>query len=298
MTGINTRVSIVVRTFNESRHLSSLLDGVRNQNFDQSAIEVVVVDSGSTDGTLAIAKSHGVRVLGIKRSDFTFGRSLNVGCESARGEFLVFISGHCVPATRDWLSNLVRPLENEQAAYCYGRQIGGDSSRFSERQLFRKYFPSDSRVPTDDFFCNNANAALVRSVWQKYRFDEDVTGLEDMELASRLVKDGLMLAYVAEAPVHHLHNETWHTVRLRYEREAIALQTIMPQVHVSIWDFARYFLSAVSLDVGQAARERVLFREAREIVVFRLMQFWGTYRGNHEHRRLSRAMKERYFYPK
>jgi len=291
-------VSIVIRTYNESRHLPALLAGIDEQSLDGRRIEVVVVDSGSTDATVPIARERGCHIVEIAKSEFTFGRSLNVGCEAAAGSYLVFASGHCVPASNRWIVNLVRPLEEGSAAYTYGRQIGNGSSRFSERQHFRKYFPEQSRIPQDDIFCNNANAAVPRAIWQKFRFDESLTGLEDMEFASRLIRDRCNIGYVADAPVYHLHEESWHKVRIRYEREAMALQQILPQVHVSFLDFLRYLLSALMLDFGQALQERVLLRHASEILLFRLMQFWGAYRGNHEHRRLSREMKERYFYPK
>jgi hypothetical protein len=239
-----------------------------------------------------------VKIVRIPKSAFSFGRSLNLGCTSARGDVLVFVSGHCIPTDTQWLENLITPIEQNRATYCYGRQVGRACSRFSERQLFKKYFPPTSRIPQEGFFCNNANAALCRQAWQQYLFDEDLTGLEDMELAKRLVDDGAAIAYTADAAVYHLHDENWHKVRLRYEREAIALQVIMPQVHVSFIDFLRYFLSAVALDLGAALDERCLARKAGEIFMFRLMQYWGTYRGNHEHRKLSRHVKEIYFYPR
>ena len=290
-------VSIVIRTHNEARHLPRLLEGIATQQVEGMPIETIVVDSGSDDGTIEIACSFGCRLIHIPKSEFTFGRSLNLGCAAATGDYLVFVSGHCIPASKRWIHNIVQPLAAGIAAYSYGRQIGDDSSRFSECQLFRKYYPESSRIPTDDFFCNNANAALLRSVWDQHRFDEELTGLEDMELASRLVRKGMKIAYVADAPVLHLHEERWGRVRLRYEREAMALQRILPQVHVSFLDFCRYFSSAVFLDLQQALRTGVFTKHATDIVLFRLMQFWGSFRGNHEHRRLSREMKERYFYP-
>ena len=259
---------------------------------------MVVVDSGSTDRTLEIAENHHAKVVHIKREDFSFGRSLNVGCEAATGDALVIISGHCIPVHEQWLVNLIKPLVDGVAAYTYGRQVGNDSSRFSECQLFNKYFPSESVVPQDGFFVNNANSAILTQVWSKYRFDESLTGLEDMELAKRMVEDGLKVGYVAEAPVYHLHDESWRQVRRRYEREAIALQAIMPEVHMNFADFARYFFSAVLLDSGVALQERRDASTYLDIAAFRLMQFWGSYRGNHEHRKLSRQMKEKYFYPR
>lgn len=292
------KASIVIRTLNEARHLPELLLSIKAQEFE-GEIEVIVVDSGSTDRTVEIATAHDARLVYIKREEFSFGRSLNIGCEAATGEYLVFISGHCIPVDGRWLANLVQPMVTGQAAYTYGRQLGNEASRFSERQLFNKYFPAQSMIPqSDGFFVNNANSALIRRVWQDYQFDESLTGLEDMELGKRLVNDGLKIGYVAEAPVYHLHDETWQQVRRRYEREAIALRGIMPEVHMTLADFARYYFSAVLLDSGVALQERKHAGTYAEILTFRLMQFWGSYRGNHEHRKLSRQMKEKYFYPR
>lgn len=289
--------SIIIRTFNEQRYLHELLTAISHQHGEHSASEVVVVDSGSTDDTLAIAASHGARIVHIDKAHFSFGRSLNVGCAAAHGDVLVFISGHCVPTDGEWLNALVAPLINGDVAMTYGRQRGGAGSRFSELQLFEKFYPAESQIPQAGFFCNNANSALRRDVWEHFPFDETLTGLEDMHLGKRLVDAGLRIGYVAEAAVFHYHSETWATVRRRYEREAIALQHILPEVHVTMLDAARYFVSAVVHDSAAASRERRGLVLLPEIIAFRLMQFWGSLRGNHEHRQLSQAQKERYFYP-
>lgn len=290
--------SVVIRTFNEAKRLPDLLGGLKDQKTDGLDVETIVVDSGSTDATVAIARDAGARVLTIDKERFTFGRSLNLGFEAARGDFLVAVSGHCHPVDGHWLQELTRPLADQRAVYAYGRQIGHGVSHFSELQVLKKYFPERSAIPQDGFFVNNANAALLRNVWSQYRFNEELSGLEDMELGKRLVNDGHKIAYVAEACVYHVHEETWHKVQVRYEREALALRAIMPEVHVSFADFLRYYASSVLHDCGAALQERRLLRTGSSILTFRLMQFWGSYRGNHEHRRLSRNMKERYFYPR
>lgn len=290
-------ISVVIRTFNEERHLGELLESIRTQSVDLG-VEVVLVDSGSTDRTLAIAEATGCRVVHIEKSRFSFGRSLNLGCAAARGDYLVFVSGHCIPVDAHWLRHLVAPLREGAAQYTYGRQVAGSTTKFSEGQHFRRYFPGHSAIPQEGFFCNNANAALLRTSWVQLPFDEELTGLEDMAMAKAIVARGGAIGYVAEAPVYHLHDESWRTIRNRFEREAIALQGIMPQVHVTFGDFARYVTSAVLLDFGAALQEGRLLAEAFPIVAFRTMQFWGSYRGNNEHRRLSQAMKDRYFYPR
>jgi len=290
--------SIVIRTFNEQRHLDAVLRAVAAQDVPAHEREVVLVDSGSTDDTLRIAQAHGCRIVHIAKQDFTFGRSLNMGCAAAQGRQLVFLSGHCIPVGKNWLSALVAPLEEGKVAYSYGRQLGGEGTKFSESQIFRKYFPAASAVPQAGFFCNNANAALPAAEWQALHFDETLSGLEDMAMARKLVESGKAIGYVAEAAVHHLHDESWRSVGNRFEREAIALQSIMPQVHLSLGDFFRYWASACFMDLGAAMQERRALRCAWQIVAYRFMQFRGSYRGNHEHRKLSQAMKERYFYPR
>lgn len=291
------KASIIIRTFNEERHLPELLSAIQAQQVSFS-YETILVDSGSTDDTLKIAEQFGCRIKHIEKECFSFGRSLNIGCQSARGDCLVFISGHCIPTDEHWLDQLTKPLRDGVIAYSYGRQIGNGESRFSECQIFNKYYPSASRIPQEGFFCNNANAALLKNVWENHLFDEEITGLEDMRLSRRLVFSNMKIGYVADATVFHLHDETWSQVRRRFEREAIALQYIMPEIHLSISDFIRYFTSAVLLDCGAALQQRRLSHVATEIFMYRLMQFWGSYRGNHMHRKLSQAKKEQYFYPR
>lgn len=289
--------SLVVRTLNEARYLPELLAAVASQRVDGLNVETVVIDSGSTDGTLEIAQKAGCTVAHIRREEFSFGRSLNRGCEAAQGDFLVFVSGHCVPTDAHWLQRLCQPIIDQQVAYSYGRQIGGAESRFSECRVFEKYYPMQSRVPQQGFFCNNANSALSRTAWAAHRFNEDLTGLEDMELAKRLVAGGGKVGYVAEACVYHHHQETWPQVKRRFEREAIALQKIMPQVHVGRRDTLRYILSSIRHDLRIARANGGMSGRLGEIVRYRIAQYAGSYHGNHEHRRLSRAEKDHYFYP-
>ncbi len=290
-------VSVIIRTLNEEIHLEELLSVIGSQNKTIFDIETIIIDSGSTDRTLEIAKKHNCRVTHIDKKDFTFGRSLNKGCEFSNGSFLIFISGHCIPYDNYWINNLVVPLENE-CVYTYGRQIGRDTTKFSERQLFHKYFPVKSSIPQEGFFCNNANSAIRRDIWEKYQFDEGLTGCEDMFLGKQLTEAGFFLGYVAEASIFHIHNETMSQVKIRYEREAIALQKILPQVHLTIWDMIRYFTIGLVKDAKAALLEKCFIRELQSIVLFRWVQYYGAYKGNHIHRKLSRQMKMKYFYPR
>ena len=290
-------ISVVIRTLNESKYLDELLSSIFKQETNNLGVEVVLVDSGSTDGTLEIADRHGCRILHISREQFSFGRSLNMGCDAAEGDILVITSGHCVPENRHWLQKLCQPILDGVAQYTYGRQFGGEYSHFSECRIFAKYFSEQSQLPQDGFFCNNANSAISRDIWAAHRFNEELTGLEDMELAKRIVNAGFRVAYTADAGVYHYHTESWEQVRRRFEREAIALRKIMPQLHVSFGDTARYIWTSVLKDLRAAHSQRHPRASLKNIFLYRWNQYIGSWRGNRQHRMLSHTEKDQYFYP-
>ena len=290
-------VSVVIRTLNEEKYLEELLQSISIQIRDNYDVEVVIIDSGSEDNTINIAEKYKCKVTYIDKKVFTFGKSLNDGSLFANGDILVYISGHCIPTNSNWLTKLINPITNNLADYTYGSQIGRDTTKFSEKKIFQKYFPDTSKIPQDDFFCNNANAALCKKAWEKYLFNERITGLEDMELAKRLFDDGGKIAYVSDAKVFHIHDENWNQTRRRYEREALALQSIMPEVHISVFDMIRYTCVSIYSDLKDALKEKVFFKELVSIVKFRVAQYSGSFRGNRNNKNISNKRKENYFYP-
>ena len=291
-------VTIVFRALNEEKYFEQALQACREQVLDDLALEIVLVDSGSTDRTLEMAEKYDCQIVHIPRHQFSFGRSLNWGCAAASGDYLVFISAHFIPTHNRWLQNLIQPLVDNVATYSYGRQVGNDLSKFSEKQLFAKYFPDFDKNPQEGFFINNANSAIKKSSWASFKFDEDVTGLEDMVLGKQLVAAGEKIAYIADAPVTHIHEETFRQIKRRYYREALTLRAVLPEVHMNFFDFIHYTLAGIIHDFGVARKQQVLFKKMGEIILFRVMQFWGSYKGQNENRKLSRAQKEIYYYPR
>ncbi len=292
-------VSIIIRTLNEEKYLEELLTAINNQKLDKDIFktEIVLVDSGSIDRTLNIAQEYNLKIVHIKKQSFSFGRSLNLGCSNASGSIFVFISGHCVPINDNWLTKLINPVIKGYE-YSYGRQIGRDSTLFSEQQVFDKQYPKTSYIPQNGYFCNNANSAISKGVWKKYGFNENITGCEDMDLAKKYVNDGGKVAYVAESCVFHIHNENWLTIKRRYEREALALQSIMPEVRLSIFDTLNYFFIALIKDLKAAIKYKIFLKNFFPIVKYRLMQYSGSYIGNNKTTKISKSKKIEYFYPR
>jgi rhamnosyltransferase len=287
--------SIVIRAYNEEKHLGRLLQGIKQQTLKQ--VEVILVDSGSSDRTVEIAEEFGVKVVRIEPAEFTFGRSLNLGIRSATSDLIVLASAHVYPVYPDWLDKLLEPFRNEQVALTYGKQRGGTDSKFSENQIFNQWFPDGAQPIQDHPFCNNANAALRKSLWEEYPYDETLPGLEDLEWANRVMHHGKLIRYVPEAEIIHIHHETPGGVYHRYQREGMAFKRIFPQEHFTFWDFIRLVFTTINHDANEARRGSELNRVWREIIWFRMMQFWGTYRGYHQSGPLTWQLKQRFYYP-
>ena len=295
VSGSRPKISVVIRAYNEERFIGRLFAGLALQS--RQDFEVILVDSGSTDDTVPIAQSYGARIVPIPKAEFSFGRSLNVGCEAAHGDILVFASAHVYPTRIDWLERMIEPFDDAAVGLVYGMQRGNEITKFSERQIFAKWFPNQSAHRQSSYFCNNANCAIRRSLWQTRPYDETLTGLEDIAWSKELKRSGIQISYASEAEVIHVHDESWGRVRNRYRREAMALRSIEPGLRFSILDFATLTVRTVIADSRQAAREGQLRREFGGILLFRFNQFWGTYLGHRFQAEVTSEIKNRFYFP-
>jgi len=287
--------SIVIRSLNEEKHIGTLLFGLGQQDYPIK--EIILVDSGSTDDTVAIARHFGVKVVPIGRAEFSFGRALNLGCQKATGEVLVFVSAHVYPLHRSWLRRLMAPFNDPRYVLSYGRQLGNHLNKFSEHQIFAKWFPEVSAQPQQNHFCNNANCAVRRSAWQRQPYDETLTGLEDLAWAKEAQRHGGLLAYVAEASIVHVHEETFDRVRNRYRREAIAMRAVQPHMRFGFFDFLHLFVQNTVSDCLSARRQRRLREEWQSIVLFRFNQFFGTWQGYRDPGQINADLRRRFYFP-
>ncbi|MHB8779479.1 MAG: glycosyltransferase family 2 protein [Anaerolineales bacterium] len=286
--------SIIIRAYNEDKHIRRLFEGIKQQTVKD--VDVILVDSGSTDSTVAVAESYGARVVHIPSAEFTFGRSLNYGIEEAKREFVVIVSAHVYPVYPDWLETLLRPFQDDKVALTYGKQRGPDFAKFSEQQIFHQWYPDVSRPKQSTAFCNNANAAIRKSLWEKNNYDEALTGLEDLAWAKWVKEQGHAIAYVAEAEIIHVHNETPQGVFNRYRREAMAFKCIHPESNFNVYDFVRLTATNIISDLWHAARERVLLKNIVSIFWFRFMQFHGTRMGHRETSLVTPQLRETFYY--
>lgn len=288
--------SIVIRAFNEEKHIGRLLSGILQQTVKD--VQIILVDSGSRDATVRIASRYPVDVVTIHPQDFTFGRSLNLGITHAKSDYIVIASAHVYPVYPDWLEKLLEPFEKPAVALTYGKQRAPGSAHFSENQVWQQWFPDRPRPRQKHPFCNNANDAIRRSLWEQRQFDETLTGLEDLDWAYWAQGQSHEIVYVPEAEVIHFHMEDWHQVRNRYRREAMAFKQIFPQEKFSLLDLARLFLSNTFNDWRAARSQHILREHWWEVITFRWNQFLGTYQGYQKSGSLTKELREAFYYPR
>jgi rhamnosyltransferase len=292
------KCSIVIRSYNEASHIGRLIDGIHKQHLpDGYSTEIILVDSGSTDSTVAIAESMGAKIVSIDKNEFSFGRALNRGCEHANGDILIFASAHVYPIYEDWIAEIIKEFKNEEIAIVYGKQTGNEITAFSEQQIFNRWFPSQSNLDQNHPFCNNANCAIRKSLWAEQKYDENLTGLEDLDWAQRIISLGYKIVYKAEAVIVHVHNETPLSIRNRYRREAIAIKQIVPKINFSFFKFIKLFIINSFSDFLEAIRVGKFFSLFRSIVIFRYNQFYGTYLGHAQKGTVSKDLTNIFYYP-
>ncbi|WP_172822776.1 alcohol dehydrogenase catalytic domain-containing protein [Paramagnetospirillum marisnigri] len=278
--------SVLIRCFNEQKYLPGLFDALDRQTYRD--FEVIIVDSGSFDRTREIAEARADTVLRISSHDFTFGYSLNAGIKAARGKFIAIVSAHTEPCDEHWLETLIAPLRDATVAMTYGRQLGKACSKFSETEDFERTFGPRPREESPARWCvNNANSAIRRDLWEKYPFDEELTGLEDIDWARRWMTEGLRVVYRPEARLYHIHEESWRQIRRRYYREAVAARRmgikgpdrVLNEAFAELRHTVSDLVNAFSPGDNPVAARLTLGQRLREVVYFRVNRNIGTFKG-------------------
>lgn len=297
MSDINPRrrLSAVIRAYNEAKHIGRLLKGLAQQTVRLD--EIILVDSGSTDDTVAIAEAAGCNVVHIAKNEFSFGRALNKGCAAASGDILLFASAHVYPVYDTYVEHIVSAFDRDGVAIAYGRQVGDERTKFSESRVMLKWFPNQNIWDQDHPFSNNANAAVLKSVWQESPYDETLTGLEDLDFAKKALDRGRKIAYIADAPVVHVHEETWSSIRNRYRREAMAYARIVKGSKMPLPRVVELAVSNIADDYREAVKVNRLRGNVLSIPMFRVAQFVGAWEGFRAPDNVSVRLLERFYYP-
>lgn len=207
-------VAAVIRTLNESALLGSCIEALRAQE-GGIPLELVVVDSGSVDGTVEIASRAGARVIEIDPAEFDYSRALNLGILHTAAELVIVLSAHAVPVDAYWLERMVAPFADPGVAGVAARQIPWPDADWHELLRLECAFPPARHVfaSTDEPIFSNAAACIRRSVWSEFPFV--LPAVEDLDWARRVLRAGRTIVYEPAATVRHSHDESAEERALR-----------------------------------------------------------------------------------
>jgi len=214
-TGSNQTISVLIPTFNGEKTLEDLFITLGSQTLQP--LEVLVADSSSVDGTVAICEKYGAKIVSILKSDFDHGGTRTYLAKQALGDILVFFTQDATLVTRNALSLLLKPLiEDDSCASSFGRQLPRPDANWHAAHLRRFNYPEESYIRTYSernryglrtIFTSNSFAAYKKERLSEVDYFKN--GLifgEDTCTVGRIIQAGYTHAYVGDAEVYHSHN--------------------------------------------------------------------------------------------
>lgn len=205
-------VSVVIRTLNEAAKLEELLEGIQRQIFS-SEVEILIVDNESTDRTRQVARFFGAEVLTLRRSNFTYPKSMNLGMEAASSDLVFLTVGHARLSNIHSLHAGARHFNKKGVAGAFATVLPGIGASYVERW--------SAAIDTNRGLARRAaqiqkvtlgvlqgtGAMIAKAAWEELgRFDERYqTGGEDNALARLMLKEGMGIVQEPALSVHHSH---------------------------------------------------------------------------------------------
>lgn len=207
--------SIIIPTYNAGRFLETQLNVLSRQTLRPA--EILIVDSSSTDDTVAIARSQGAQVFIIPKAEFNHGGTRTMAGRLSKGDVLIYLTQDALPVDEVSLATLVRSFQEEaKLGIVFGRQIPHpDATAFGKHlrlfnyptQSYSRTFDDRERVGIRAAFCSNSYAAYRRSALDAVGwFKEGLLMAEDTHVCAKMLMNGYHLRYVAEAQVYHSHS--------------------------------------------------------------------------------------------
>jgi rhamnosyltransferase len=207
--------SVVIRSKDEARWIGRLIDILRAQTI-AARLELIVVDSGSADGTVEIVRARGIDPIEIAPSTFTFGGALNTGCEAAGAPLIIALSAHAFPPDERWAERAVAAFENERVACACGDERGPDGS-----PLRAPVLQDAAHARKHPFWgYSNGAGAFRTDLWRERPWRPDMPGTEDKEWAWAWLEQGWLVRIDPDLGVEHDHShDPLRSTYLRARRE-------------------------------------------------------------------------------
>ena len=215
-------ISVVILSYNGGARLRGCLEQIFSQQIE-AELDVILVDSGSTDGTETLGRDYPVRMIPIPPDQFRYGYARNLGFRAARGDYIATVSQDFVPSDRHWLDRLTRPLRSG-ADVVQGHAQPPPGARPFYWETRRFWFTSESRRFKERYgFCLSCvNLATRRRVWEDVGFGDDTPMSEDLYFQKHAFEKGYRrFAQAPEANGFHGHDYSLRSLFRRCQNEGL-----------------------------------------------------------------------------
>ncbi|HAX17040.1 MAG TPA: glycosyltransferase family 2 protein [Actinobacteria bacterium] len=223
-------ISVVLLTYNGEKYLQEILDALKEQRFPLNLkMEIIVIDSGSTDATLNILKTNmgnhsNIRLIQIPNEEFGHGKTRQMAASIAGGEIILYLTQDATPADSDWIINMLEPfyindniscvlgnqIPRKNAPPCIKREIVKVFNGLGDRKsitLSRYYSILDHTLHLDaNPFFSDVNSGFRKQILLQDVPFEDVNYAEDQLIARAMLNKGYIKAYNPMAKVFHSHD--------------------------------------------------------------------------------------------
>ena len=284
MSELPKSVSIVIRSYNEAWAIDDTLEAVKSQNFEGD-IEVIVIDSGSDDGSQKIIEHHQPAIFHqIPKGTYVPGVVLNWGISKATSEWVLFLNADATPADNQWLSEMLKAaLADDNVGIVFGRQAPRSDCWPVYAHDYKRCFGPNRESHQWGHFFSMVSCAVKKTTWKQYPIREDLQYAEDDEWSRRISAAGLNIVFAEKSVAIHSHN---YTMRQAYKR-AYGDMLALSQAHSVSPSSLRFVGTVVKGTIADVLRDWGYFSQIQErlsiiqALPVRFAQRYGRWKANH-----------------
>lgn len=227
-------VTLIIPTYQGYHWLTRLLPAIQQQTYP-GCVEILAIDSSSSDGTVDLLTQYGVTVISIRQADFSHGYARNLAVQHAQTPLVIFLSQDVLPVGTDWLVRLVHLLDDSTIGAAHVRQLPRPGATPLEAFFHQEMYPprsrrfewkTNERMTLNRLFFSNVCSVTRRELCLRFPFPENLIMSEDQAFARALLQAGYATLYSADVAVIHSHSYSLTTLFRRNFDSAYSLRGI------------------------------------------------------------------------
>jgi 2-polyprenyl-3-methyl-5-hydroxy-6-metoxy-1,4-benzoquinol methylase/glycosyltransferase involved in cell wall biosynthesis len=298
--------TLLIPTKNGGPLFKRVVAGLQRQTI-WPRVEFIVIDSGSTDDTIATAEAAGAKVISIPPAEFNHGATRDRAIATASCEKIVLTVQDAIPAHEKVLEDLIAPLDDATVAGCYARQIPQPDADFITKRNLNAWLTGrdqkevrslkdaatyDAMSPMEKYLFSNFDnvcSVIRKSVWETHKFGRINFG-EDIDWAERALKSGHKIVYEPAAAVVHSHDRP---IAYEYKRTYVCHRKLYSQFGLHVvstpWRIPAAWFHTAMADMCYVVKVKAAWTEKMKLLgkipVLVALQVIGQYQGARDEKR-------------